>query len=84
MVALALLALASLVSLVRTARGDAPDARPALTKHVAYLAAALLTLAEVLAPARWLPGAVVAAFELALAVDMLLLARPPRAALEKR
>jgi hypothetical protein len=70
----------SVVGLRRTYRGAADDARLVITKHVAYLAAAGLILADVLMPAKWLPGSCIAAAEVALVFDMMTIATRRRTA----
>jgi hypothetical protein len=57
---------------MRRQPGD--DARLVITKYVAYLVAAFLVLADVLYPAKWLPGSCIAAAELALVFDMIAIA----------
>ncbi len=71
--ALAILALiaGAAFGLRRTYRSPDDETRVVITKYVAYLAAAILALWYVLAPAKWIPGSCIAAIEVALVFDMI-------------
>jgi len=77
---IAALIVLAIVGLRRTYRTPGDDARLVITKYVAYLAAAGLVLADVLVPAKWLPGSCIAAVEVALVFDMMTIATRRRAA----
>jgi hypothetical protein len=68
---IALLIVVAGVALRRAYRSPGDEARIVITKYVAYLAAALLALWDVLAPAKWIPGSCIAAAEVALVFDII-------------
>ncbi|MFN2461492.1 MAG: hypothetical protein ABR591_12535 [Candidatus Velthaea sp.] len=78
--ALAVLIVLALGGLRRIYRAPDDDARAVITKNVAYVVAAALALWDVLAAAKWLPGACIAAAEVALVFDMLTIAARRRVA----
>ena len=57
-----------------------PEARAEVTKYGAYLCAALLALAAILAPASWVFGSCIFAAEAALVFDLITVAARKRAA----
>jgi hypothetical protein len=69
---------AAFVSAQRTYRAARADARVAITRSVAYMVAAALALAEVVVPAKWIPGSCIAAMEVALAFDIVTVATRKR------
>jgi hypothetical protein len=82
-VAILLLIIGSIVALRRARQAPDNETRVVITKYVAYLAAAILALWDVLAPAKWIPGSCIAAVEVALIFDMITIwarARAPRRA----
>lgn len=67
-------------TLMKIVRENRAGARLSVSKRVAYLAALILGLWAVVAPARWVIGGSVAALEIALAFDVVsALAAEPRA-----
>jgi hypothetical protein len=69
--AIAALIVAAAAALRRARRAPDDQTRIVLTKYVAYLAAAILALWDVLAPAKWIPGSCIAAAEVALVFDII-------------
>ena len=59
------------IALRRAYRLPGEETRIIITKYVAYLAAAILALWDVLAPAKWIPGSCIAAAEVALVFDII-------------
>ncbi len=59
------------VALRQAYRRPGDETRIVITKYVAYLAAAILALWDVLAPAKWIPGSCIAAAEVALVFDII-------------
>ena len=70
-IAIVMLIVGAAVGLRRAYREPGDDTRVIVTKYVAYLVTAVLMLADVLAPAKWIPGSCIAAAEVALVFDML-------------
>jgi len=68
----------SYVALRRTYKQPGDGARLIITKYVTYLVAAALALVEMIAPAKWLPGSIIAALEVALVFDMITIATRPK------
>jgi hypothetical protein len=68
---IALLIGGAALGLRRTFRAPDDETRVVITKYVAYLAAGILALWDVLAPAKWIPGSCIAAAEVALVFDMI-------------
>jgi hypothetical protein len=66
-----LLIVVATVALRRAYRSPGDETRIVITKYVAYLAAAMLALWDVLAPAKWIPGSCIAAAEVALVFDII-------------
>jgi hypothetical protein len=64
----------------RTYVAAPPDARVQITKATAYLVGAALALWEILAPAKWIPGSCIAAVEVAIVFDIIVVASRFRAA----
>lgn len=76
---IAMLILATLANVRRAYVGDPLQMRVGVTKHLAYLAAAVLALVAILAPAKWVYGSTIAAMEVALVFDIITLAARPAA-----
>ena len=75
---LTVLLVVAFTSAQRTYRRAGADARAAITRSVAYMVAGGLALADVLVPAKWIPGSCIAAAEVALAFDIIIVvARKP-------
>jgi hypothetical protein len=79
-IALTACLVAGFISARRTYAAAPDDARVTITKAVAYLVAGGLALWEVLAPAKWIPGSCIAAAEVALIFDIIVVASRSRAA----
>jgi hypothetical protein len=67
---LAVLAILQIGALRRNAASDRPDRALVATRDVAFIAAALLSIAFVASPARWSLGAAVVAIELGLLLEL--------------
>ena len=68
----AVIALGIIVAIVvlrRDYRGSGPAVRVAVTRDIAYLAALVLILWEVIAPARWISGSAIAITVVAIVFD---------------
>ena len=50
------------------------DARVTITRSIAYLVGGALALWEIVWPAKWLPGSCIAAFEVAIVFDIIIVA----------
>lgn len=70
-VAITLVIVGGAFALRRAFRVPNDETRIVITKYVAYLVAAALTLWYVLAPAKWVPGSCIAAAEVALVFDII-------------
>jgi hypothetical protein len=68
------LLIAAVIGLRRTYLASDSDARIAITKSVAYIAAAVLALWNVLWPAKWIPGSCIAALVAAIVFDIITVA----------
>jgi hypothetical protein len=76
---LVVLLVTAFMNALRTYRAAGPDARAAITRSVAYMVAGALALADVLVPAKWIPGSCIAAAEVALAFDIITVVTRKRA-----
>jgi hypothetical protein len=65
---------AGFVNARRTYAAAPADARVTITRSVAYLVGGALAFAEILWPAKWLPGSCIAAFEVAIVFDIIIVA----------
>ncbi len=70
-IAIVVLVAGAALALRRAYRDPGDDTRVIITKYVAYLVTAVLALADILAPAKWIPGSCIAAAEVALVFDMI-------------
>jgi hypothetical protein len=70
-VAITVLIVGGVFALRRAFRAPNDETRIIITKYVAYLVAAALTLWYVIAPAKWVPGSCIAAAEVALVFDII-------------
>jgi len=73
-VLIAVALIAGFVNARRTYAAAPADARVTITRSVAYLVGGALALWEILWPAKWLPGSCIAAFEVALVFDIIIVA----------
>jgi hypothetical protein len=71
---LAGLVVAAVLGLRRNYLTPSDDARLVVTKNSAYLVAAALALWQILAPAKWVPGSCIAAAEVAIVFDIIMIA----------